>query len=269
MTSSQRPGCPENREADRINRQKWDEPGFHRHIAALARVASGEQVLDLGCGRGGTLQALLEGVGAGGRVFALDRMATLLAAAAAGFTAAVRAGELIVVHGDVLKPPFADATFDIVVCQNVIECVSDRKGLVAQARRLLKPGGRFVLGHHDFAGIMIAGDDPGLTDRLVLGYADFTQDWQDASEGRMGRLIPGLIADAGFMSVEIETAMFVDLDLEKTSYARGYVDSLVELAPRLGVSSEDAKRWRAKREADVAGGRFYFGLPWIAAICTR
>jgi SAM-dependent methyltransferase len=252
-----------------FNRQQWHEASFHRSIAALARVSSGEQVLDLGCGRGATLEALLEGLGEASRVFALDRMETSLKAAAARFPQAVQAGRLMIVRGEVLKSPFPDDMFDVVVCQNVIECVSDRRGLVAEAKRILKPGGRFLLGHHDFDGIVLASDERELTKRLVHGFADYTQDWQDVSEGRMGRMIPGLVVDAGFASVEIETRMIVDLGLEKSSYARGYLDSLVELAPRFGVSSGEVSHWRAKLEADAIEGRFYFGLPWVAAICCK
>jgi len=141
-----------------------------------------------------------------------------------------------------------------------IECVGDRAALVAQTHRLLKPGGRLLLGHHDFDGIILLGDDRDLTRRLVHAFADFKQDWQDAAEGRMGRMIPGLVASGGIVSVEIETRMFVDLDLTAGSYAGDYVGWLVETAPALGIAPEEVANWRAALEAacrdDVSSSPF-------------
>ena len=128
-----------------LNRHKWDHANFHRSLAALARVGSGDQVLDLGCGPGATLEALLESVGEGGKVFALDRMKETLAQVAARYAADVESERLILVHGDVQAPPFAEDTFDAIVCQNVVECLPERDALVVHAVRMLKPGGTLLL----------------------------------------------------------------------------------------------------------------------------
>ena len=57
----------------------------------------------------------------------------------ASYAEAIKTGHLVRVLGDVSAPPFADNTFDTVICQNVVECVIDRAALVAQARRILRP----------------------------------------------------------------------------------------------------------------------------------
>jgi SAM-dependent methyltransferase len=237
-------------------------------LADLVDIKRGDQVLDFGCGRGASLEPMLEKVGDAGNVFGFDRIGQSLAHARAANAIAVDAGRLELVEGDVMAPPFPDDFFDVIICQNVVECVSDRAGLVAQARRILKPGGRLLLGHHDFDGIIVASDDRELTRRLVHGFADHQQDWQEASEGRMGRMIPGLVR-SGFSEVEIETSMYVDLDLGDRSYARDYLGWLRELAPTIGVPSSDVAHWIADLEAASAEGRFFFGLPWIGAICRK
>ena len=252
-----------------LNRQKWTAAHFHETLVALVGVSAGEHVLDLGCGQGASLGPLLDAVGNGGKVVGLDRMSRALQEAAQRHGPAVETGSLTLRRGDILDPPFPDEIFDVVICQNVIECVADREGLVAQAKRVLKPGGRLLLGHHDFDGILLTSDDRDLTRRLVHGYADHKQAWQDAAEGRMGRMLPGLVANAGFASVEIETRMFVDLDLGEGSYARGYLDGLVALAPALGVSRDAVARWASDLAMDATAARFFFGLPWVGAICRK
>jgi ubiquinone/menaquinone biosynthesis C-methylase UbiE len=59
----------------------WQLDDFHARIAGLAEVGAGQRVLDLGCGNGNGLPALLEAVGPTGRVVALDRDAASLALA--------------------------------------------------------------------------------------------------------------------------------------------------------------------------------------------
>jgi len=187
--------------------QKWDNTHFHEMLVELCEIKNGNHVLDLGCGAGRSLAPMLEAVGAGGEVVGLDRMAQSLADVAVRFARDIYDERLELVQADVLATPFRDGRFDVVLCQNVVECVNERSGLVAEAKRLLRPGGRLLLGHHDFDGIILASEDRDLTRRLVHGFADHKQAWQDAAEGRMGRLLPGLVANAGFASVNIEVRL--------------------------------------------------------------
>ena len=160
-------------------------------------------------------------------------------------------------------------TFDAIVCQNVVECLPKRDALVAQAVRMLKPGGTLLLDTMIFDGVIIAHDDRELTRRLVHGFADYKQEWQEAVEGQMGRMIPGLVSNTSFGSVELETAMFVDLNLDEGSYAGVYVGCLTAVAPAIGVSKDEMERWLASLRKAASEGRFFFGLPWIAAVCRK
>jgi len=85
----------------------------------------------------------------------------------------------------------------------------------------------------------------------------------------MGRMIPGLVANAGFASVEIETRLFVDLDLDERSYARTYVRGLLELASAMGFDRDEVACWASGLESAAVQGRFFFGLPWVGAICRK
>ena len=252
-----------------LNRQKWDAARFHEALALLLGACPGNHVLDLGCGRGASLGSLLRAVGDEGKVVGLDRMGLALADSALRHASAIQRSRLTLVRGDLVALPFSNDAFDAVICQNVAECVHDRETLVAEAWRVLKPGGTLLLGHHDFDGILLASDERDLTRRLVHGFADHKQNWQEASEGQMGRMLPGLAANAGFASVEIEARLFVDLDLGEGSYARDYLGWLVELAPTLGVSPDDAARWASNLATAAAERRFFFGLPWVCAICRK
>ena len=58
---------------------------------------------------------------------------------------------LVCVQADLKVPlPLADGAFDRVLCHNVLEVLPDPDALVAEAIRVLRPGGRLVLAHSDF-----------------------------------------------------------------------------------------------------------------------
>jgi SAM-dependent methyltransferase len=249
---------------------RWNLNDFHARIAKLAAIGVGNRVLDLGCGRGNGLPHLLAGIGTSGEVIAADRDSPSLDAVRATYAAEIAKGLLSVVNLDVGRElPLASASFDCVVCQNVIECVADRNGLLSEIYRILRPGGSALIGHHDFDGVLIASDDRDLTRRLVHGYADLTQPWQDLSEGQMGRLLPGLVGRSPFDETETETVLFVELALSKDCYARQHLDDIVGLCRQFGVDEADAKKWLLGLEGRSAAGAFYYALPWTYVIARR
>jgi SAM-dependent methyltransferase len=248
----------------------WKNQDFHARIASLAAVGDGDRVLDLGCGRGNTIPQLLARVGTVGAVAAADRDYQSLVASKRRYSAEVADGRLSFIDLDVSKPlPFASETFDSVVCQDVIECVRDREGLLCEIHRILRSGGSTVIGHHDFDGVLVASDDHELTRRLIHGYADHVQRWQDTAEGQMGRLLPGLFALSPFEDMATETLLFVDLALSDGSYARSHLDEIVSLATEFGVAAEQARLWLRAQEARANAGRFYYAVPWTYVVARR
>jgi SAM-dependent methyltransferase len=103
-----------------------------REREALARVGlgPGRRLLDVGCGPGSVLERVTPGLG---RVaFGIDVDAGLIRRAAA-FGAAARA--------DGAALPFADETFDFVLCRLVLRHAPRRERLLAEAARVARRGG--------------------------------------------------------------------------------------------------------------------------------
>src|SRR5262249_37085022 len=105
---------------------RWTPSDFYRRITRLAAIGIGDRVLDLDCGPGKAVQSLLEAIGPFGEVIAADRDHGDLKAITSAHVAAAHAGRLAVVELDAAHElPFASASFDSVICQNLIECVID------------------------------------------------------------------------------------------------------------------------------------------------
>ena len=109
----------------------------------------GDKVLDLGCGFG---RHAFEAARRGANVVALDAGRDEVDGVAATFAAMVEAGELLdgslhtaAVQGDALHLPFPDATFDRVICSEVLEHIPDDVAAMAELARVLRPGGTMAV----------------------------------------------------------------------------------------------------------------------------
>jgi SAM-dependent methyltransferase len=108
-----------------------------------------DKVLDLGCGFG---RHAFEAARRGASVVALDAGEDEVLGVAATFAAMVEAGELTrgslhanVVRGDALHLPFPDATFDRVICSEVLEHIPEDVAAMSELTRVLRPGGTMAI----------------------------------------------------------------------------------------------------------------------------
>jgi SAM-dependent methyltransferase len=103
-------------------------------------VGPGDLVLDAGCGEGRHCFGCLE---RGARVIGLDLDLSSLRDASVRLRG--RASELHslgeMTQGDAFRLPFADETFDRVICSEVMEHVHDYQGAIRELVRVMRPGG--------------------------------------------------------------------------------------------------------------------------------
>ncbi len=114
-----------------------------RALARRAGLRAGEHVLDLGCGLGGPARTLAAENGC--RVVGLDLVEAYCRAAALLTDWMGLGGKVVFRQGDASALPFEAASFDVVWMQHVTMNVADKTRLFAEARRVLRPGGRVAL----------------------------------------------------------------------------------------------------------------------------
>jgi L-amino acid N-acyltransferase YncA/SAM-dependent methyltransferase len=108
---------------------------------AVAALEPGETVLDLGSGGGIDVLLSARRVGADGRVYGLDASAEMTGLARAN-AAAAGAGNVEFLHGSIEDIPLPDGHVDAVISNCVINLSADKPRVLAEAFRVLRPGGR-------------------------------------------------------------------------------------------------------------------------------
>jgi ubiquinone/menaquinone biosynthesis C-methylase UbiE len=110
-------------------------------LMSAASLRPGERVLDAACGTGIVAKLAAERIGPSGSVSALDPSAAMLAVA----RATTRSDLPIEWHEARAEDlPFADASFDVVLCGIGLQFFSDKEAGVREFHRVLVPGGRLV-----------------------------------------------------------------------------------------------------------------------------
>jgi len=110
----------------------------------MGRLAAGERVLDLGSGAGTDSLVAAQMVGPHGRVTGIDMTDAMLAKARAAATE-MGVTNIEFVEGEAEGLPFADASFDVVISNGVIDLVPDKDAVFGELYRVLAPGGRMQI----------------------------------------------------------------------------------------------------------------------------
>lgn len=158
---------------------------------AVADLHEGETVLDLGSGAGADVLISARRVGPSGRAIGLDMTDEMLELARAN---AAEAGveNVEFINGYLEDLPLGDATIDVVISNCVINLATDKRTVIAEAARVLRPGGRLAVSD------VIADPDMDEATRLDM------QQWTGCVAGALTEPeFLSVLADAGLTDVEV------------------------------------------------------------------
>src|SRR3954470_15617519 len=158
---------------------------------ALASLAPGEVVLDLGSGGGIDVLLSARRVGPTGKAYGLDMTDDMLALARENQRqAGVENVEFL--KGEIEQIPLPDAAVDVVISNCVINLSADKRQVLAEAFRVLKPGGRFAV-----SDVVVRGEIPESLRRNLELWIGCVAGALDESEYRR------LLAEVGFEAIEV------------------------------------------------------------------
>ena len=117
--------------------------GHRRLLLRAAAIASGERVLDLGCGNGASTREAAR-LAEPGEVVGIDLSTAMLANARAR-SAAAGLTNVTFVHGDAQVHEFEPESFDVIISNAGAMFFDDKVAAFTNLRRALRPGGRIAL----------------------------------------------------------------------------------------------------------------------------
>jgi SAM-dependent methyltransferase len=167
---------------------------------ALAELAEGEAVLDLGSGGGIDVILSARRVGPSGRAIGVDMTDEMLTLARKN-AAEAQMPNVEFRKGDIEDLPLDEAEVDVVISNCVINLSVDKPRVLAEAFRVLKPGGRFAV-----SDVVVRGKIPSEIRRSLEMWAGCVAGALTEDEYRR------LLGEAGFEAVEIEPTRIYEAD---------------------------------------------------------
>lgn len=133
----------------------------------LPHLKPDHTILDIGCGPG-TITTDLAQLVPQGRVTGVDAIEDVLEHARSHAAARGVTGNLVFEAVDANALPYADGTFDVVFCHQVLQHVKDPVGILKEMRRVAKPGGVVAAREADYKSFSWYPEPAGLDRWLAL-----------------------------------------------------------------------------------------------------
>ncbi len=182
---------------------------------ALATLAPGEVVLDLGSGGGIDVLLSARRVGPTGFAYGLDMTDEMLALAEKN-RAEAGAENVAFLKGHIEAVPLPDASVDVVISNCVINLSADKDQVLREAFRVLRPGGRFAV-----SDVVVEGDLPAAVRADMESYVGCVAGALEVSDYLKK------LGGAGFADAAVEpTRRYLFSDLEGSACAADSIAAL-------------------------------------------
>jgi arsenite methyltransferase len=220
----------------------------------LLAIRSGERGLELGCGIGFLACEMAREVGAVGRIVALDASPDMVAAARSRAQREDLAGRIEFVVGDAARLDFPSSSFDFAVAVQVYLYVKDIERALAEAARVLRPGGRLVIVDTDWDSCVWLTGDRERHKRVIEART------REFNQAHLPPLLPKLLRLAGLALVSAEVHPVVNLRYDADSFSGALPDVMAKIAAKHGVERTEAQAWADDLKSRTGEGEYFFSL---------
>ena len=170
----------------------WESAAAVGNPFSLGPIHAGETVVDIGCGAGADACIAATLVGKEGKVFGLDCTPAMVTKASENATAS-GFPQAVFQEAEMTALPLPDCTADVVISNGAINLAEDKRAVLGQVFRVLRPGGRLQIAD------MVR--DPSTGDS---GCCRGDESWADCVSGTLEPdLFLSMLSKAGFVDVKL------------------------------------------------------------------
>ncbi len=233
-----------------------------RRFREVVAARPGEAGVDVGCGVGHLTCELALEVGPGGTMTGVDASADMLAGATERVGSQGLADRVVLRAGDATATGLRDESADFVVSAQVYSYVPDVAGAIAEAARILRPGGRLAVLETDWDLCVYASPDSALMRQIFDGR------WRFA-HSHLPRELDRLFHGAGLTPASTEAIALVETRWDADSFGAGMLAIGRNAAIRHGVDKAAVDAWVGELKARAQAGDYFFCLNRFIHVATK
>ncbi|MEM7463623.1 MAG: methyltransferase domain-containing protein [Pseudomonadota bacterium] len=233
-----------------------------RHaVLECLEPALGDKIADIGCGNGMLTLELARAVGKKGKVVGIEpslEMRKLAIERCADFP------QVEFLDGVANLLPLEDTSLDKAVSLQVFEYLKNIPGAVAEAHRVLKPGGRLVVGDFEWDTWSWYSADPERMTKMMEAWD------RHLVERRVPAILPDILDNNGFVLEQTKALPFHDTKMAPD----GLAFLLLHLIESYVINNElveesVANAWAEEQRELAEKGKFFFSITHFQAIARK
>jgi len=212
-------------------------------------------ILDFGCGSGEILGGIHNISLNGSNIIGIDSSEKVIEQAKNSYPSVDFRHEKFV---DAFK--FPDASFDIVISVDTLECIPNKTALISEIHRVLKKDGKVLIAHWDWDTQVYYSEHKEIIRKFVAEFSEWQQDWMDASDGQMGRKLWGLFQGSGLFKGVIKTFSLIETEYKPGKYGYDRLHDLAGLVNQGRLDRSEYKMILDEMKTLHEKGKYFYSL---------
>ncbi|HEX6553307.1 MAG TPA: methyltransferase domain-containing protein [Ktedonobacteraceae bacterium] len=232
------------------------------YLAQLALPPTAH-ILELGCGTGVVLRALVKHPGFLGRLVGVDQSPVLIAAARRLAEEEGVDQRIEFRVGDVHHLPVADRSFDAAIAHTLVSHVADPLGVLKEAARVVRPGGSVAIFDGDFASLAFAHPDPAFEKAMEEGLVTAV-----FNNPHVMRDLPLLLQQAELEITTTRASIYAEIGTG--SFFAGFAEAYAPLVQRAGLmTARQVEDWLLEQRRAGEQHTFFAACNFYAYLTRR